>query len=122
MTKRLKLAMFVPKENDVKASIIEAIHKLRLGRVIRYNSGAVYNAGGQYIRFNNADYHSDLAGARHPDGKAFYFEVKRPGWQGPVTKREVGQKHFLDTMRATGAIAEFVTSVDDVIAALRGSR
>jgi hypothetical protein len=119
MTKPLKLKMYVPKEIDVQSSIVDAIHALRLGRVIRYNAGGVYNDKGQYLRFNSASNHSDLAGARRPDGRAFYFEVKRPGWKQPTNKREEAQKQFLDDMRAMGAIAAFVTSVDEVIFALK---
>lgn len=115
---RLKLTICRPTERQVQASIMDAIHKTRRGRVIRYNAGAVYNERDQFIRFNSAEGHSDLGGARCPDGRAFYFECKRPGWKGPSTEREKRQEEFLDAMRAAGAIAAFVTSVDEALAAL----
>jgi hypothetical protein len=118
--RRLKLTICSPTETQVQASIVEAIHKTRRGRVVRYNAGAVYNDRDQFIRFNSAPGHSDLGGARYPDGRAFSLECTRPGWKGPSTEREKLQEQFLNDMRAMGAIAAFVTSVDEALAALAG--
>ena len=114
---KLTLTPYVPTEAQVQASIVEAITKLRLGQCVRYNSGGMYNTAEQFIRFNSAKGHSDLAGVLN-GGRAYYLEIKRPGWKGPKDDREHDQAAFLDRMRAAGAIAEFVTSVDAALAAL----
>lgn len=116
--KPFKLTPYTPTEAQVQASIVDAIRKLGLGEVVRYNSGAMYNAKQQYVRFNSAPGHSDTAGTLKPSGRAFYLECKPPGWKGPRDERERDQAAFLDSMRACGAIAEFVRSVDEALAAL----
>ena len=115
----LKLKAYIPAESAVQASIVDMIVKLNLGLVIRYNAGGMYNAENQFVRFNSAKGHSDLGGVLK-GGRAFYLEVKRPGWDGPKTDREQLQAEFLRQARSVGAIAEFVTSVDEALAVLRG--
>jgi hypothetical protein len=60
----LKLTPNVPTEVQVQASITDTIRKLGLGEVVRYNSGGVWNAESQFVRFNDAKGHSDLAGVQ----------------------------------------------------------
>jgi hypothetical protein len=114
----LKLKSYIPAESAVQASIVDMIVKLRLGIVIRYNAGGMYNAENQFVRFNSAKGHSGLGGVLK-GGRAFYLEVKRPGWDGPKTEREFQQAEFLKQAREVGAVAEFVCSVDEALAVLR---
>jgi hypothetical protein len=116
---KFKLKVFIPLETAIQSSIVEAITKLNLGTVNRINSGAM-EIDGRYVQFNSAAGHSDLTGALRPHGRAYFLEVKRPGWNGPATARELRQSAFLDRQRAAGAIAAFVTSVDEALAVLKG--
>jgi hypothetical protein len=116
--KPFKLKEFVPLEKDIKASIMEMIQSLNLGSCTRYNSGAL-KIDDRYVKFNSAEGHSDLSGVLSPTGRAYFLEVKRPGWNGPVDERELKQAQFLAEQKACGAIAEFVTSVDEALKVLR---
>ena len=60
---------------------------------------------------------SDLVGVLGPTGRAVFLELKAQG--GRLTAE---QAHFLDQMRARGAIGAEVRSIDDAIAAVRGAR
>jgi len=114
MAQVLRLVPVVPRETDISASIVDAIVRLGLGVVTRYNSGAVVR-NGRFVRFNNAPGHSDLGGVlrRKTPGRAFYLEVKRPGKE-PTPEQET----FLEDRRACGAIAARVDSVEQALIAL----
>ena len=113
MAARFKLTSIVPRESEVQTSIIDAIERLRIGKVIRYNSGGMYDKRGRFVRFHSAPGHSDLAGCLFNGGRAFYLEVKRPGESATED-----QQRFLDAMASTGAIAATVHSVVEALAAL----
>lgn len=59
---------------------------------------------------------SDLVGVLGPTGQAVFFELKAQG------RLSAEQSHFLAAMRARGAIAAEVRSIDDAVAAVRGAR
>lgn len=59
---------------------------------------------------------SDLVGVLGPTGQAVFLELKAQGRLSPE------QAHFLDAMRARGAIAAEVRSLEDAVAAVRGAR
>lgn len=62
---------------------------------------------GQYITSGVPPGYSDLSGHRKSDGRAIYLEVKTGS--GKATPEQL---NFLDQMRATGAIAGIVRSVE----------
>lgn len=59
---------------------------------------------------------SDLVGVLAPTGQAVFLELKAQG--GRITPE---QAHFLEAMRARGAIAAEVRSIDDAVAAIRSA-
>ncbi len=78
--------------------------------VHRTNVGAGRTASGTYLTTGVPKGYSDLNGHRKSDGRAFYIEVKTES--GRVSKE---QKHFLDQMRKTNAIAGVCRSVEDAL-------
>jgi hypothetical protein len=81
--------------------------------VARANVGLFYTRDGRPVRSGLPVGFSDLFGHRAGDARAFYLEVKAPA--GRVTPE---QFEFLAAMRARGAIAAVVRSVDEAIEAL----
>jgi hypothetical protein len=116
--------------------------------VFRANVGLFFTKDGRPVSTGLPVGFSDLFGARVGDARAFFLEVKRPGADATSKKertkklaemRELGatqqqlrqadewmrlgatpdQAQFLTAMRARGAIADVVRSVDDARQLLR---
>jgi hypothetical protein len=103
----------VNKETILMNNIIHDLNKR--GHIARrHNVGVFYTANGDKIHIGNKG-ESDIFGHRFPDGKAFYLEVKVPG-EYPRPE----QYQFLSAMRATGAIADWCTSVEEAIQIVEG--
>ena len=81
--------------------------------VFRANVGLFFTRDGRPVTTGLPSGFSDLFGNRAGDARAFYLEVKRP--TGCSTPKQLA---FLAAMRARGAIAEVVRSVEDARAAL----
>ena len=119
---KFKLAPVVPSEHDVQVSILALLRRHpKVAKAIRYNSGSFRLAGGtgspdRWFRANDCPGHSDLAGVL-VGGRAFYFEVKKPG---KSSKPGDAQDTFLCEMAFAGALAAEVSSVDQVIKLLEG--
>lgn len=100
-------------ESQIQRAVLAYLRRVVKAEAIRYNSGQM-SAGDdrsqRFIRFNDAAGHSDIGGVL-PGGRAFYFEVKRPG-EKPTEK----QSRFLARMGRAGALVGVVTSVEDVAA------
>lgn len=117
-------------EADVQREIIKyLLTHPAVAMVERINSGAVYGAEGQFIRFHSIHiprrYYfnsthvavSDLS-ATLIDGKRMAIECKREGWTKPSNHRELLQARYLEHLRNHYAIGIFATSVEDVRVAL----
>jgi hypothetical protein len=104
-----------PTEREIQTAIIDYLRRIIGASVTRHNSGMMLE-GERHIRFNSSAGHSDLSGTL-PGGRAFFFEVKRPG-----RKATSAQQRFLDNRARLGALAAVVTSIDDVQKLLAGDR
>lgn len=105
-----------PLEKDIQKAILDYL-ALRRIPAWRVNSGAMvgeYKGKRRFMRFNGAAGHSDIAGVLS-GGRALFIECKRPG--GKPTPDQLA---FIETMKATGALAFVATSVADVERALNG--
>lgn len=116
----------VPLERDVQKAIIDGLRRHpRVALVERINSGSALesNADGskRYIEFSRVyrvderdlaavDIHCTL----RPHGQRFVIEVKRPGWRGARTPREIAQSNYIDVVIASGGRGIFATSWDEV--------
>lgn len=101
------------KETILMNNIIHDLNKR--GHIARrHNVGVFFTANGDKIHIGNKG-ESDIFGHRFPDGKAFYLEVKN---SGEYPRPE--QYQFLSAMRATGAIADWCTSVEEAIQIVEG--
>ncbi len=110
-------------------------HFAHIGPVWRNNVGACEDKTGRQIRYGLANdsakmgrhiKSSDLIGIRPlvawvPDvgwrtlGVFTAIEVKRPGWHmTPGDERAAAQARFHDIVRASGGLAGFATSTDDI--------
>ena len=101
------------KEADLMRSIMLALSE-HGHFVARANVGLFFTQDGRPISTGLPVGFSDLFGHRANDARAFYLEVKRPG-QRPTRQ----QSDFIAAMRARGAIAAVVRSVEDSLQALR---
>jgi hypothetical protein len=81
--------------------------------VARYNVGFFLTQDMRPITIGVKGY-ADLWGHRAGDARAFYLEVKKP----KGSRRSDEQKKFIAAMKARGAIAEFVASIEEARAAL----
>lgn len=68
--------------------------------IFRTNVVSGFTRDGRYISTGVPKGYSDLNGHRKSDGRAVYIEVKTDS--GKVSE---SQKHFIEQMRSTGAIA-----------------
>lgn len=75
----------------------------------RYQVGNFYTAYGGRVQIGKIG-QSDIRGHRISDGKAFYIEVKCPGKQ-PTR----AQKHFIEAMQKTNALAGVAYTVEDAL-------
>lgn len=105
----------VPKEAEIQKQCLQYLCRVRGWLAWRNNSGAIkatYKGKSRFIRFNTAVGGSDLFFVTK-GGRFGSVEVKRPG-EVPTEK----QATWLEGVRATGGVAIWVTSVDDLIAKL----
>jgi len=115
-------------ESEVQAEIIKyLLQHPAVAMVERINSGAVYGAEGQFIRFHTIykpkyiQYSPmrvvDLS-VTLTDATRMVIECKREGWSKPSDQREQEQANYLAHIRKCGGIGIFATSTDDVRVAL----
>ena len=110
----------VPTEHDIQKAILGLLRRHpKVGKAIRYNSGTfkitgTYGLPDRWFKANDCPGHSDIAGVL-VGGRAFYFEIKRPG---KSSKPGDLQDTFLTEMAFAGALAAEVSSVDQVLALL----
>jgi hypothetical protein len=95
-----------PLEKEIQADVIRYLRKIGAS-VTRHNSG-VMQEGERFVRFNSSAGHSDLSGVL-PGGRAYYFEVKRPGLYASSA-----QEKFLANRARLGALCGVVHSVEEV--------
>ena len=96
------------READIQNQIRLALNKVAI--CFRANVGKVMMADGRYFDTGLPKGFSDLFGFRKSDGKIFFIEVKNE--KGRLRKEQV---HFLDTMKANGAIAGVARSAEEAI-------
>ena len=114
---KFKLTKLVPSEHDVQMSILALLRRHpKVAKAIRYNSGTFRLAGApgqsdRWFKANDCPGHSDIAGVLK-GGRAFYFEVKRPG---KSSKPGDLQDTFLTEMAFAGALSAEVSSVEQVV-------
>ena len=115
-------------ESSVQAEIRLAAPGLGV-KIMRNNSGACRDDSGRLIRYglgndsaklNKVWKSPDLVGILLPDGKFTGAECKEESWRGVSSDREVAQRNALLDMRNYGAYADFVTSVEDFHALIKG--
>lgn len=117
-------------ESDVQREIIAYLLKHpAVAMVERINSGAVYGAENQFIRFHHlmiplwaklrfgAMRVVDL-NVMMGDGRRLAIECKRGDWSKPTGEREREQQQYLRCVSICGGIGIFACSVDDVRVAL----
>lgn len=97
------------RESDLMRAIMIALSE-HGHFVARANVGLFFTKDGRPIRSGLPVGFSDLFGHRAGDARAFYLEVKQPG--GRVTPQQI---LFLDAMKARGALAGVVRSIDDAL-------
>lgn len=93
-------------ETDVMNQIRAGISDIAV--VFRVNVVKGQLKTGQFVSSGVSTGYSDLSGHRKSDGKAIYLEVKTGS--GKATPQQL---NFLEQMRATGAIAGIVRSVEE---------
>ena len=96
------------KESDIQNEIRSALAPYCV--IFRMNVGRAYTADGRWFSSGVPVGFSDLFGFRKSDGRAVFIEVKTKS--GRVSKE---QKHFLEQMRKTNAIAGVCRSVEEAI-------
>lgn len=95
-------------EHDIQNEIRLALSEKCV--IFRVNVASGFTKDGRYIASGVPKGYSDLSGHRKSDGKAIYIEVKTQS--GKVSK---SQKHFIEQMRSSGAIAGICRSVEDAL-------
>lgn len=103
-----------PLERDVQRAVLKLlrVHPL-VGWAARINSGAVENANGQFVRFNQIAGCSDIIGQMR-SGAFLAIEVKRPG-----AKPTEPQMLFLRMVQQHGGCAGWCDSVEACEAVIR---
>lgn len=91
-------------QNEIRAAVSEFCI------IFRMNVGKGYTMDGRWFNSGVPAGFSDLFGVRKSDGRAVFIEVKTP--KGRPTKE---QKHFLEQMRAAGAIAGVCRSAEEAV-------
>lgn len=91
-------------QNEIRIALSESCV------IFRINVGKGYTPDGRYFQTGVPPGFSDLFGFRKSDGRAVFIEVKtRTG------KSSKEQRHFLETMRGSGAIAGICRSKEEAI-------
>lgn len=111
-----------PLERDIQRACIELLQSHpKVRRVIRVNSGAVQgeSATGKryFVRFASEPLPDIYVILKDGLGCA-WFEIKRPGWLRPTDAREARQAAFLQDVRQSGGIGEFITDPQQIVGAL----
>lgn len=103
-----------PLERDVQRAVLQLLraHPL-VGWAARINSGAVENANGQFVRFNQIAGCSDIIGQMRT-GHFLALEIKRPG-----NKPTEPQMLFLRMVEQHGGCAGWCDSVEACEAVIR---
>ncbi|MBR2284589.1 MAG: VRR-NUC domain-containing protein [Ruminococcus sp.] len=83
--------------------------------IFRVNVGRTYTPDGRYFSTGVPAGFSDLFGFRKSDGRAVFIEVKTKS--GRVS---AAQLHFIEQMRANGAIAGICRSPEDALNLIGG--
>lgn len=96
------------KEKDIQNSIRIALAPY--AKIFRINVGVFNTSDGRAISTGVPKGFSDLFGVRICDGKAIFIEVKTD--TGRVREE---QKHFLEIMKATGALAGIARNEKDAL-------
>lgn len=78
--------------------------------IFRVNSGKVRMADGRFFDSGVPNGYTDLSGFRLTDAKAVFIEVKNA--KGKLRKE---QKHFIDKMNESGAIAGVARTPEEAI-------
>lgn len=78
--------------------------------LFRVNVGKWKTIDGRWVSTGVPVGFSDLCGFRKSDGKALFIEVKKPG--GRIAP---AQRHFIDTMKSSGALSGIAYSVEDAL-------
>ena len=113
----------VPTEHMIQKAILGMLqHHPKVAKAVRYNSGTFkitgsHGAPDRWFRANDCPGHPDIGGYLK-GGRAYYFEVKRPGEK---IKAGSAQDLFLRDANAAGALAAEVSSVDQVVELLAGA-
>lgn len=92
-------------QNEIRIALSESCV------IFRVNVGRGYTPDGRYFQTGVPPGFSDLFGCRKSDGKAVFIEVKTK-----TGKPSEEQRHFLETMRGSGAIAGICRSKEEAIA------
>jgi len=123
---RATLKAPVPLESEIQKQIIDGLRMHRMvGLVERINSGAALETSDdgsrRYIEFSHIYPVADAGRMRAVDlsvtlrdGRRFVIEVKRPGWRGPTTQRELEQENYIRHIERCNGVGMFACGWDDV--------
>lgn len=95
-------------EHDIQNAIRLALSEKCV--IFRTNVISGFMRDGRYVSTGVPKGYPDLNGHRKSDGRAVYIEVKTDS--GEASK---SQEHFIEQMRATGAIAGIVHNVREAL-------
>lgn len=95
-------------EHDIQNEIRLALSEKCV--IFRTNVVSGFTRDGRYVSTGVPKGYSDLNGHRKSDGRAIYIEVK-----AGTGKASEAQKHFIEQMKATGAIAGICRSAQDAL-------
>lgn len=118
-------------EAEVQKAVIQflLLHP-RVAMVERINSGAVYGAENQFIRFHTLMLPARFKHIRMKvadlsvtltDSRRMAVECKRGDWVKPSNEREFEQAAYLAHIKSLGGIGIFANSIDAVADALSGA-
>lgn len=112
-------------EGAVMTAVLDTLRLLKVGHVIRVNTGALEDKTGRIVRFGEPG-HSDLV-VELPDGRNAYLELKEPNWRPmaePMTgaaastwkkwRHQQEQDAFLARQVARGCPAAYIRSVAEL--------
>lgn len=103
-------------ETLILKSIVDGLPFLVRGIVLwRNNSGATKTQGGGFVRFGAVG-SADLLGVLPPSGRLVALEVKQPG-----KKPTPAQVAWLESVKAAGAVAGVVTSLEEAVELVRAA-
>lgn len=100
-----------PKETDLRNTCLAYLRDVRGWVAFKNNTGAT-KVGNRFVRFGEPG-SGDILGLIPPHGRFLSIETKMPG-RHPTVK----QKAWAEAVRASGGIALFIYSLQDLIDAL----